>query len=501
MGKPNWQNQTIWTGDNLDIMRGMNSESVDLIYLDPPFNSKHDYAAPIGSKAAGAAFKDTWGLEDVNLAWHGQIKHEHPGLYDLLNATRLIHGNSMMSYLIYISVRVMEMHRLLRQTGSIYLHCDPTAGHYLKLLMDSIFGKGRFRNEIIWRRSAGHNKLSKQYGPIHDVILFYTCKDQFTFHPGRTPYTKAYLKEYFRREDSRGPYRLNELTGPGTRSGKSGLPWRGYDPTTKGRHWAMPRELRAALPDELQTLETHELLDIFDAEDNLIFSKSGVPRYKQRQGLGVLYQDIWAYQPGTKGVLSDSKAEIDQDVKWLDAEQERVGYPTQKPIGLLERIIRSSTDTGDIVLDPFCGCATTCIASQKLGRQWVGIDISSKAADLVLSRIHDELGLFYNGTHRTDMPQRTDLGKIKAYNSLENKKYLYGEQGGYCNGCESHFELRHLHIDHIVPRAKGGTDHISNLQLLCGACNSLKGTKSHDELLVLLIDKGWLKRKYGVTRA
>ena len=137
VGEPNWSNQTIWTGDNLDIMRGMNSASVDLIYLDPPFNSKANYAAPIGSKAAGAAFKDTWGLDDVNLAWHGEIKHEHPGLYDLLNATRLIHGDSMMSYLIYMAIRIMEMRRLLRPTGSLYLHCNQEAGHYLKLLLDS----------------------------------------------------------------------------------------------------------------------------------------------------------------------------------------------------------------------------------------------------------------------------------------------------------------------------------------------------------------------------
>ena len=132
-GTPNWSNQTIWTGDNLDIMRGMNSASVDLIYLDPPFNSKANYAAPIGSEAAGSAFKDTWGLDDVNLAWHGEIKHEHPGMYDLLNATRQIHGDSMMSYLIYMAIRLMEMRRLLKSAGSIYLHCDPTASHYIKL--------------------------------------------------------------------------------------------------------------------------------------------------------------------------------------------------------------------------------------------------------------------------------------------------------------------------------------------------------------------------------
>lgn len=145
----NWSNQTIWTGDNLDIMRGMNSATVDLIYLDPPFNSKANYAAPIGSRAAGAAFKDTWGLDDVNLAWHGLIKDEYPGLYSLLNAVREVHGDSMMSYLIYMAIRIMEMKRLLKETGSIYLHCDPTASHYLKLLMDSIFSSKNLINEVV----------------------------------------------------------------------------------------------------------------------------------------------------------------------------------------------------------------------------------------------------------------------------------------------------------------------------------------------------------------
>ncbi len=147
------------------------------------------------------------------------------------------------------------------------------------------------------------------------------------------------------------------------------------------------------------------------------------------------------------------------------------------------------------MLDPFCGCATACIAAEQLHRQWVGIDISPKAADLVRDRMDRELGLFYRGTHRTDIPERTDLGRLIRYNDAKNKRYLYGEQGGYCNGCEEHFELRNLTVDHIIPKAKGGTDHISNLQLLCGACNSLKGDRPHEYLLKCLTDKGWIKRE------
>ncbi len=175
-----------------------------------------------------------------------------------------------------------------------------------------------------------------------------------------------------------------------------------------------------------------------------------------------------------------------------------VGYPTQKPIALLRRIIQKSSNSDDMILDPFCGCATACIAAELEERQWVGIDISPKAKDLVILRLGKELGYFGGDqfvVHRTDIPSRTDLGKIIQYNDIKNKQYLYGEQGGFCNGCEHHIMMQNFTVDHIIAKAHGGTDHISNLQLLCGSCNSIKGTKSHEELLVLLTDKGWIKRK------
>ena len=173
----------------------------------------------------------------------------------------------------------------------------------------------------------------------------------------------------------------------------------------------------------------------------------------------------------------------------------KTGYPTEKPLDLIRRIVRASSNKGEMVLDPFCGCATACIAAELEQRQWAGIDISSKAADLVKDRMDRELGMFFKGAHRDDIPERTDIGKLIRYNDERNKRLLYGEQGGYCNGCEHHFELRNFAVDHIIPRAKGGTDHISNLQLLCGACNSMKGTRSQEELLVRLTDKGFIKRK------
>ena len=169
---------------------------------------------------------------------------------------------------------------------------------------------------------------------------------------------------------------------------------------------------------------------------------------------------------------------------------ERTGYPTQKPVKLLERIIKASSNPGDMVLDPLCGCATACIAAERLDRKWIGIDISPLAADIVQSRMQTELGLLFYGSHRTDILQRTDLGKIPRYNSIGNRKWLYGEQGGYCLGCGHHFPMRNLTVDHIIARSRGGTDHISNLQLLCAACNSTKGKRSQAELLARLVNKG-----------
>ena len=224
MADANFADKTIWTGDNLDILRGMNSECVDLIYLDPPFNSNQNYAAPVGSAAAGAAFKDTWTLSDLDVAWMGLIADEQPATAHVLKTAGLTHGKGMQSYLTMMAVRLMEMHRVLKPTGSIYLHCDDAAGHYLKLLMDALFGAGKFTAEITWKRTSTHSD-SRTFANVADIILFYG--DQINTNDVRVPYDREYVARFYRYDDNdgRGVYRLDNMTSPGIR----GPTWHGYE--------------------------------------------------------------------------------------------------------------------------------------------------------------------------------------------------------------------------------------------------------------------------------
>ena len=414
----NWKNQTIWTGDNLPIMRGMNSGCVDLIYLDPPFNSNHDYAAPIGSEAAGAAFKDTWGLADIDVSWLDLIAAKHPRVHKIISASL---SKSDMAYLIYMAPRLIEMKRLLKDTGSIYLHCDPTMGHWLKLLMDAIFGRENFRNEIIWNYK-GWTRSLKYFSRKHDTILFYSKSNKNQFNPQfeMTEAKKTILKQ-------------------------------GYNTDTVGGKRSVLIYDRKKAAERIKVAEAAGVKVV----------------YLDDRNQGVAMDDVW-------------------NISFVHPRaKERTGYPTQKPLALLERIIKASSNEGDMILDPFCGCATTCVAAHRLRRNWVGIDLSPTAVKLTKMRINKEPvshAAHHKGIHRTDIPMRDDLGVVIKYDSPENKKNLYGEQGGSCNGCHEHFEPRNLEIDHIIARSQGGTDLLANLQLLCGSCNRVKGARGMEYL-------------------
>ncbi|MCY4289910.1 MAG: DNA methyltransferase [Aestuariivita sp.] len=405
---PNFTSGTVWTGDNLPILRGMNSNCVDLIYLDPPFNSNRTYEAPIGSKAAGAAFKDMWTLDDVDVHEHGELADRNPAAYSVIEAARQAHGKGMMSYLIFMAVRLMEMHRVLKETGSIYVHCDPTASHYLKLLMDAIWGRKAFKNEIVWCYKGG-GKGKNDFARKHDIILRYASGKILTFNADsvRVPY------------EGEGKGRTDASRWGSRRIGDTLIP---YKPNEKGKipedWWPMP-QLNSNSP-------------------------------------------------------------------------ERIGYPTQKPLALLDRIINASSNEGDMVLDPFCGCATACVAADRLGRKWAGIDLSDLAVRLVNDRINSDRSvqekkygkhiggnLFGGATALTLPPIRTDLGDIPNYRTHRHR--LYGEQEGICAGCQTHFPFRVMDVDHMLPRSRGGTDHPDNLQLLCSGCNRSKGGKTMAE--------------------
>lgn len=380
----------LYYGDNLDILRRyIADESVDLIYLDPPFKSDQDYnvlfAEQDGTRSAAQirAFQDTWRWDEGAVAAFEEAVRADGRVAAAMHAFHTMLGPSdMLAYLSMMAPRLVELRRVLKETGSIYLHCDPTASHYLKLLMDSVFGPVNFRSEIIWKRTSSHNR-AKRWGPVHDTLFFYSKTKGYGWNRVVEEYSEDYLKRFYRHQDDRGQYRVSDLTGPGPRSGDSGKPWRGIEISNKKRHWEPPPD--RALPDwfifskEYSGLSVRDRLDVLDKQ-GLIFwpkKKGGIPGFKR-------------YLLPTSGApVQDVIVDI-QPIQPHAAE--RLGYPTQKPLALLERIINASSNEGDVVLDPFCGCGTAIDAAQKLNRRWIGIDITHLAITLIKHRLHSTYG-------------------------------------------------------------------------------------------------------------
>ena len=379
----------LYCDDNLAQLARIPTESVDLIYLDPPFFSNRNYEVIWGDEAEVRSFEDRW-------------------------------AGGIQVYIDWMRARARELHRVLRKNGSLYLHCDPHASHYIKVMLDEFFGLDNFRNEIVWRRTGAHGK-SRRFGPIHDVILFYTKSNDYVWNPIKRPYMRGHVRQHFA-EDSTGwrtHYSGNVLTGSGRRDGISGKPWHGIDPSLKGRHWAIPKALLDELDEDLSHMNQHQKLDrlyelgIVTIPPNVVW-----PAYQHyiSPADGTPAPDIWAYQPYTEGTVFGSDEGVDADVRWLSTrDRERLGYPTQKPEALLRRIISASSNKDAVVLDPFCGCGTTVAVAEQADRNWIGIDISPTAVNIMLNRI-------IKTTYRHRTPKvvglpvnETDLHNLKMF--------------------------------------------------------------------------------------
>ncbi|MCY3878038.1 MAG: DNA methyltransferase [Rhodobacteraceae bacterium] len=371
---------------------------MDLIATDPPFNKGRDFHATPDSLASGAKFQDRWSWEqDVHNDWVDQLTDDYPRLMEAIESARYAHSDGMGAYICFMAVRLLEMRRVLKPTGSIYLHCDPTASHYLKAVMDAVFGWRNFVNEVLWLYKTGG--MSKRwFGRKHDNVLLYSKTKKYTFNPLKE---KSYLSHKY---------------------GFSNV----------------------------------EILQ----DENGIYTLAGM-------------RDYW-------------------DIPALRGNQpETVGYPTQKPVSLYERMLKASSNPGDIVLDPFCGCATTLVAAEQLDRQWVGMDIWEGAHKLVRQRLEGTTGLFGDVVFTDKLPIRTDEGdqaapflRVKVevkepdgprWTRAQMYEHLLEQHGAVCQGCDRSFDdPRYLELDHNTPRSDGGVNHVTNRILLCGPCNKLK---------------------------
>ena len=396
----------LYFGDNLPILREHIADaSVDLIYLDPPFNSNANYNILFrersGEQSAAqiTAFRDTWRWSiESEAAYLEVIQHGPQQLARLLAAMRDFLGqNDMMAYLTMMAQRMIEMHRVLKPTGSIYLHCDPTAGHYLKTLMDSVFGARNFINEISWQRSQNRSAISRRFRRAHDLILFYGRGTDYRFTMQYRELS-AESQKLYSGLDERGYYRLVPLLVSGRRGGVTGMPWRGIDPNEQGR-------------DGMHWVTVHDNLEDYDA-DNLIHwpAGGGLPnlKYYMEDSPGSPMSDYW------------------YDIRPIQSRsRESLGYPTQKPEALLERIIRAGSSEGDLVLDPFCGCGTAMTVAERLNRRWIGIDITHLAVSLMKNRLRDNFGDNLRPYDLIGVPQDVASARALAVESEHDGRYQF----------------------------------------------------------------------------
>ena len=360
----------LYYGDNLDILRNhIPDESIDLIYIDPPFNSNQAYNVIFSetdgssSQAQIQAFEDTWRWgETTEQAYHELIETAPPLLVETIKSFRgFLTETNLMAYLVMMALRLVELHRVLKPTGSFYLHCDPTASHYLKIILDQVFGVENFRNEIYWKRKTGRTSRTNRFGTSCDILFWYSRSNDYAFTLQYRPNNPEYIKKMFRYTDENGRrYRIDNLANPGVRPNLI-YDYKGYQPPAKG--WAISREK----------------MEQWDKEGHLHFPKSPDGRIQRKRYLDELKgEEVPSLWDDIPAIGSRAK--------------ERLGYPTQKPEALLERIIEASSNEGDVVLDAFCGCGTAIAVAQRFNRRWIGVDITHLAITLLKYRLADTFG-------------------------------------------------------------------------------------------------------------
>jgi site-specific DNA-methyltransferase (adenine-specific) len=420
---------TLYFGDNLSVLTGRDGQGqpyfpdacVDLVYLDPPFNSNRSYNVLFkdehGAQAPSqiTAFEDTWNWASAADTYEAtladadtpdRVRRALEALHDLLGASE------MMAYLAMMTPRLLQLHRVLKPTGSLYLHCDQTASHYLKIVLDTVFGPENFKNEIIWQRTNAHND-SKRYGNNADTILFYAKTKEYLWHPQYIAYSAQHIAKKFTDVDSNGRrYAKADLTAakPG---GDVSYEWNGVKPYG-GRYWAYSRSN----------------MEKFEAEGRLVYGANGMPRLKRYldELPGVPLQTVWT------------------DIDPINSQAgERLGYATQKPTALLKRIIEASSNTGDVVLDPFCGCGTAIDAAQELGRTWIGIDVTHLAINLIKSRLAGRYGLKPGADYRV-VGEPRDIGSARSLALADREGFEY-------------WALSLVHARPLEGKQKKGADH------------------------------------------
>lgn len=516
-------NRHLFIADNLNLLRALDNESIDLICIDPPFAKNQTFTGSLKPPLSDAErkqelatltgwgihnqhdaenagiewpdadntgrFSDIWRWEDdVHEDWVTRIESEFPALAKLIDTTRTAHSEGMAAYLTFMAIRIIEMHRVLKPTGSMYLHCDPTASHYLHALMDAVFGMENFRSEITWKRTSSHNDVRRNYGAVGDIILFYTKSGKFTFNRLFLPYSESYIKNFYRYVDENNRrYRTGDLRSPHPRPNLT-YDYKGYKPHPNG--WSV----------------SFQRMKELDAEGRLHFPKKKSGRIQRKRFLdempGVPAGNIW------------------DDIRPIGAQaKERTGYPTQKPVVLAERIIKASSNPGDVVLDCFAGCAYVPVAAERNGRQWIACDISPRALT-VLRRQFAKFNYAVDGTQQTEtpllnpeaniitqgpgaLPDRTDEDPVERQDikELPERKFKVPasiipeaemlerllELSGYTAWCCGYANrmpdgtvirtTRNFHLDHIDPKSKDGSNDIQNRAPLCPYHNTRKNNR------------------------